>query len=65
MENDYLGTFTSILDLKRKNYAKMYAESVSKLHDPSAEIEWLFSKLPREEQDSLVEIFNLNFQDNE
>ena len=47
------------------DYARKYANKVSKLHDPSAEIAWLFSKLPREEQDSLVEIFDLNFQDNE
>tara|TARA_R100000951_G_C2636755_1_gene179538 strand:+ start:1629 stop:1796 length:168 start_codon:yes stop_codon:yes gene_type:complete len=43
------------------DYATKYANKVSKLHDPSAEIAWLFSKLPREEQDSLVEIFNLKY----
>lgn len=42
-------------------YANKYAKLVSKLHDPSAEIAWLFSKLPREEQDNLVVIFNLKY----
>lgn len=58
-------TMSEDYQLYNVEYANKYAESVSKLHDPSAEIAWLFSKLPREEQDSLVEIFNLNFQENE
>lgn len=51
MSNDY--------ELYNVKYAKMYAEKVCNLNNTSAEIAWLFSKLPREEQDSLVEIFNL------
>lgn len=52
-------------ELYNVKYAERYAEKVCKLQDIRAEIAWLFSKLPTEEQDSLVEIFNLNFQDNE
>lgn len=65
MENDYLGTYTSIIDLKNKNYAKMYAEQVLKMNDPLYEIEWLFSRLDKEEQENLIEIFDLNAIDNE
>ena len=46
-------------------YARKYAEEVMKMHDPIAEIAWLFSKLPREEQDNLAVIFDLKFQYNE
>lgn len=65
MENDYLGTYTSIIDLKNKNYAKMYAEQVLKMNDPLYEIEWLFSRLDKEEQENLIEIFDLDAIDNE
>ena len=42
-----------------------YAMEVMKMNDPIAEINWLFHKLPKEEQENLIEIFDLNFQDNE
>lgn len=58
-------TMNKDYQLYNVEYARKYAELVSKLHDPSAEIAWLFSKLPREEQDNLVVIFDLNFQDYE
>lgn len=50
---------------EKKSNGRLYAEEVMKMHDPIAEIAWLFSKLPKEEQESLIVIFDLNFQDNE
>jgi hypothetical protein len=50
---------------KKKSNGMLYAEEVMKMHDPIAEINWLFHKLPKEEQENLIEIFDLNFQDNE
>lgn len=42
-----------------------YAMEVMKMNDPIAEINWLFHKLPKEVQDELIVIFDLNFQDDE
>lgn len=67
MENDHLAPYTSFEDahITKKNYAKMYAEQVLKMNDPLYEIEWLFSRLDKEEQENLIEIFDLNAIDNE
>jgi len=47
------------------NYSKMYAERVLKMNEPKDEIAWLFTRLSSEDQENLVEIFDLDFQDNE
>ena len=47
------------------DYATKYAEQVLKMNHPKDEIAWLFTKLDKEEQENLIEIFDLNFQDNE
>lgn len=46
------------------NYSKMYAERVLKMAHPKDEIAWLFTRLSREDQEELVEIFELDL-DNE
>ena len=46
-------------------YARMYAERVLNMNHPKDEIAWLFTKLSSEDQENLIEIFDLNFQDNE
>lgn len=53
------------ITLVKKSYAKRYAEKVLKMNDPLYEIEWLFSKLDKEEQENLIEIFDLDVEDNE
>jgi len=53
------------LPKKKLNYAKLYAERVLKMNHPLDEIAWLFDRLSKEDQESLVDIFDLNFQDNE
>lgn len=53
-----------ITKVKRNmSYAEMYAEQVLKMHSPKDEIEWLFSKLDKEEQENLIEIFELDVKD--
>lgn len=47
------------------NYSKLYAERVLKMNEPKDEIAWLFTQLSCGEQENLIEIFDLNFQDNE
>lgn len=67
MENDHLAPYTSFEDahITKKNYAKMYAERVLKMHEPKDEIAWLFTRLSSEDQENLIEIFDLDIQDNE
>ena len=57
---------TKVNDLSRKKgYAEQYAEQVLEMNNPKDEIQWLFTKLDKEEQENLIEIFDLNVQDNE
>lgn len=49
----------------KKGYAERYAEQVLMMNNPKDEIQWLFTKLDKEEQENLIEIFDLDVQDNE
>lgn len=40
------------------NSSKYAKYVLHKMHDPKAEIEWLFEQLPQETQDSLMDIVN-------
>lgn len=50
----------STYKITKVSNGRLYAEEVMRMHDPIAEINWLFHKLPKEAQDELVEIFDLN-----
>lgn len=50
---------------RKKSYAERYAEQVLEMNNPKDEIKWLFTKLDKEEQENLIEIFDLNVEDNE
>ena len=50
---------------RKKGFAEQYAEQVLEMNNPKDEIQWLFTKLDKEEQENLIEIFDLNIQDNE
>lgn len=50
---------------RKKGYAERYAEQVLMMNNPKDEIQWLFTKLEKEEQENLIEIFDLDVEDNE
>lgn len=45
------------------DYSKMYAEKVLKMNNPKDEIAWLFTQLSSEEQENLIEIFDLDINE--